>query len=407
MQHHPSSLPRRRMLAGSASALAAAGLASFQSQALAQTAAPAAPAAKPLPGYASFKNADAVIVHSSTTIETKRSAFGSSVVTPTNQLYVRNNLPTPPESIVADRDAWKLQVDGVKKPRQLSLAELKTMGLETVTMVLQCSGNGRGFFPSKPSGTQWTVGAAGCVVWSGVPVREVIKALGGVADGMVYMTGTGGEVLPAGIDPKTVMVERSVPLAAMEDALLAWEMNGEPVSLVHGGPLRLIVPGYTGVNNIKYIKQLAFTAKESEAHIMSHGYRISPPGSKGDPSQPSVQEMSVKSWINSPIPEDGNQAAGKVQIQGVAFGGMNAVKGVEVSTDGGKTWKQARLIGPDMGKYAWRQFVLQAELPKGTYRLASRATDDKGNVQPETRGENQSGYNNTSWADHAVTVTVA
>lgn len=407
MQHNPSSLPRRRMLAGSASALAAAGLASFQSQALAQTAAPAAPAAKPLPGYASFKNADAVIVHSSTTIETKRSAFGSSVVTPTNQLYVRNNLPTPPESIVADRDAWKLQIDGVKKPRQLSLAELKTMGLETVTMVLQCSGNGRGFFPSKPSGTQWTVGAAGCVVWSGVPVREVIKALGGVADGMVYMTGTGGEVLPAGIDPKTVMVERSVPLAAMEDALLAWEMNGEPVSLVHGGPLRLIVPGYTGVNNIKYIKQLAFTAKESEAHIMSHGYRISPPGSKGDPSQPSVQEMSVKSWINSPIPEDGNQAAGKVQIQGVAFGGMNAVKGVEVSTDGGKTWKQARLIGPDMGKYAWRQFVLQAELPKGTYRLASRATDDKGNVQPETRGENQSGYNNTSWADHAVTVTVA
>ena len=404
----PTSLPRRHLLAGSASALAAAGLASFQSQALAQVAAPAAaPAAKPLPGYASFKNADAVIVHSSTTIETKRSAFGSSVVTPTNQLYVRNNLPTPPESIVADRDAWPVQIDGVKKPRQLTVRELKTMGLETVTMVLQCSGNGRAFFPSKPSGTQWTVGAAGCVVWSGVPVRDVVKALGGVADGMVYMTGTGGEVLPAGLDPKSVIVERSVPLAALEDALLAWEMNGEPVSLAHGGPLRLIVPGYTGVNNIKYIKQLAFTAKESEAHIMSHGYRISPPGSKGDPSQPSVQEMSVKSWINSPIPEDGNPAAGTVQIQGVAFGGMNAVKGVEVSIDGGKTWKQARLVGPDMGKFAWRQFVLQAQLPKGTYQLASRATDVKGNVQPETRGENQSGYNNTSWADHAVTVTVA
>ena len=404
----PTSLPRRHLLAGSASALAAAGLASFQSQALAQATAPAAaPAVKPLPGYASFKNADAVIVHSSTTIETKRSAFGSSVVTPTNQLYVRNNLPTPPESIVADRDAWPVQIDGVKKPRQLTVRELKTMGLETVTMVLQCSGNGRAFFPSKPSGTQWTVGAAGCVVWSGVPVRDVVKALGGVADGMVYMTGTGGEVLPAGLDPKSVIVERSVPLAALEDALLAWEMNGEPVSLAHGGPLRLIVPGYTGVNNIKYIKQLAFTAKESEAHIMSHGYRISPPGSKGDPSQPSVQEMSVKSWINSPIPEDGNPAAGTVQIQGVAFGGMNAVKGVEVSIDGGKTWKQARLVGPDMGKFAWRQFVLQAQLPKGTYQLASRATDVKGNVQPETRGENQSGYNNSSWADHAVTVTVA
>lgn len=396
------------MLAGSASALAAAGLASFQSQALAQAGSPAAaPAAKPLPAYAGFKNADAVIVHSSTTIETKRSAFGSSVVTPTNQLYVRNNLPTPPESIVADRDAWAVQIEGVKKPAKLTVGELKKLGLETVTMVLQCSGNGRAFFPSKPSGTPWTVGAAGCVVWSGVPVRDVVKALGGVADGMVYMTGTGGEVLPAGLDPKTVIVERSVPLAALEDALLAWEMNGEPVPLAHGGPLRLIVPGYTGVNNIKYIKQLAFTPKESEAKIMSHGYRISPPGSKGDPSQPSVQEMSVKSWINSPIPEDGQLASGMVQIQGVAFGGMDAVKGVEVSIDGGKTWKQARLIGPDMGKYAWRQFALLAHLPKGTHTLASRATDVKGNVQPETRGENQSGYNNTSWADHAVTVTVA
>ncbi|MEG0555316.1 MAG: sulfite oxidase [Comamonas sp.] len=407
MPQTSTSLPRRRMLTGSASALAAVGLASFQSQALAQAAPAAAPAAKPLPGFASFKNADAVIVHSSTTIETKRSAFGTSVITPSNQLYVRNNLPTPPESIVADRDAWQVQIAGVKQPRQLTVRELKSMGLETVTMVLQCSGNGRGFFPSKPSGTQWTVGAAGCVVWSGVPVREVVKALGGVADGLAYMTGTGGEVLPAGLDPKSVIVERSVPVAAMQDALLAWEMNGEPISLAHGGPLRLIVPGYTGVNNIKYIKQLAFTAKESEAHIMSHGYRISPPGSKGDPSQPSVQEMSVKSWINSPLPEDGAQASGLVQIHGVAFGGMNGIKGVEVSTDGGKTWKAARLVGPDMGRYAWRQFVLQAALPKGNHVLASRATDDKGNVQPETRGENQSGYNNTSWADHAVTVTVA
>ena len=401
----PTSLPRRRLLAGGATAVATAGLAGLHGQALAQAA--AAPAAKPLPGYAGWKNADAVVVHSSTTIETKRSAFGTSVVTPTNQLYVRNNLPTPADTIVADRDAWQLQVSGVKQPRTISLRELKTMGLETVTMVLQCSGNGRGFFPSKPSGTPWTVGAAGCVTWSGVPVRDVVQALGGLTDGVPYMTGTGGEVLPAGIDPKTVIVERSVPVAAMQDAILAWELNGEPIPLAHGGPLRLIVPGYTGVNNIKYIKQLAFTPKESDARIMSHGYRMTPPGGKGDPSQPSVQEMSVKSWINSPVPEDGAQAAGTVQIHGVAFGGLNGIKGVEVSLDGGKTWRAARLVGPDMGKYAWRQFVLQATLPKGKHVLASRATDDRGNVQPETRGENQSGYNNTSWADHAVTITVA
>ena len=188
-------------------------------------------------------------------------------------------------------------------------------------------------------------------------------------------------------------------------------MNGAPISLAHGGPLRLIVPGYTGVNNIKYIKQLEFTAQESDARIMSHGYRISPPGGKGDPSQPSVQEMTVKSWINSPNAEGGVAStalkAGLTQIHGVAFGGLNAVKGVEVSVDGGKTWQAARLVGPDLGKYAWRQFVLQASLRAGSLTLASRATDSAGNVQPETRGENQSGYNNTSWADHAVKVTVA
>ena len=401
----PASLPRRHLLASSAGALAAVGLATWTRGAMAQTAPVAA--AKPLPAFANWKDPASVIVHSSTTIETKRGAFGTSVITPAEQLYLRNNLPTPDASIVADRDAWEITLEGVKNPRKLTVRDLKSMGLETVAMVLQCSGNGRGFFPSKPSGTPWTVGAAGCVVWSGVPVRAVVEALGGVNAGMGYMTGTGGEKLPDGIDPKSIIVERSVPASAMADAMLAWEMNGAPISLAHGGPLRLIVPGYTGVNNIKYIKQLAFTAKESDAKIMSHGYRITPPGGKGDPSQPSVQEMTVKSWINSPSADSGPLKAGMAQIHGVAFGGMNAVKGVEVSLDGGKTWQAARLVGPDLGKYAWRQFVLQARLPAGSHTLASRATDAAGNVQPESRGENQSGYNNTSWADHAVKVAVA
>lgn len=413
-----TSLPRRHLLTSSASALAVAGLASWTRISLAAdtaTPAPSTAAVKPLPAYVNWKDPSSVIVHSSTTIETKRGAFGTSVITPSEQLYIRNNLPAPDASIVADRDAWIVSIEGVKNPRKLTVKDLKAMGLETLPMVLQCSGNGRGFFPSKPSGTPWTVGAAGCVMWSGVPVRTVVEALGGMVPGMRYLTGTGGEKLPDGLDPKSIMVERSIPAAAMADALLAWEMNGVPIPLAHGGPLRLIVPGYQGVNNIKYIKQLAFTAKESDAAIMSHGYRMSPPGGKGDPSQPSVQEMNVKSWINSPNPESVTTAgtgvaqvkAGTAQIHGVAFGGLHAVKGVEVSIDGGKTWQKARFVGPDLGKYAWRQFVLQAQLPVGSYSLASRATDAAGNVQPEGRGENQSGYNNNSWADHAVKVVVA
>jgi sulfite dehydrogenase len=397
-------LTRRNLLIGSVGSIAIAGLSSFHKTVFAQA---ASEVIKPLPPYVAWKDPKNFIVHSSTTIETKRSAFGTSVITPSDQLFIRNNLPAPNPSIVANRDAWEIRIQGVKEPRVFTLAELKSLGLETTAAVLQCSGNGRGYFPSKPSGTPWTVGAAGCVVWSGIPVRMIAQMLGGVLPNMKYITGTGGEILPAGIDPKSVIVERSVPLAAMQDALLAWEMNGSPVPLAHGGPLRLIVPGYTGVNNIKYIKELAFSAQESDAKIMSHGYRITPQGGKSDPSQPSVQEMNIKSWINSPFTDSGPVKPGKVQIQGVAFGGLHAVKGVEVSINGGKTWQQARFVGPDLGKYAWRQFVLETLLGSGSYTLASRATDTAGKSQPETRGENLSGYNNNSWADHAFKITVA
>ena len=313
-----TTLPRRHLLAGSAAALGAIGLASFSGRAGAQAAA-AAP--KPLPAYAGWKSADALIVHSNNTLETRRSAFGTSVITPSNQLYVRNNLPPPDASILNDRDAWTVSIEGVKNPRSLTLAELKGLGMETVATVLQCSGNGRGFFPSKPSGTPWTVGAAGCVVWSGVPLRNVVAALGGLADGAVFLTGTGGEKPPEGVDPLSVTVERSVPVKALEDAMLAWELNGEPLSLAHGGPLRLVVPGYQGVNNIKYVKRVAFTNTQSQARIMTHSYRLAPLGGKTGPDQASVWEIGVKSWINGPLSEKGAVKAGMVQVHGVAFGG--------------------------------------------------------------------------------------
>lgn len=347
-----------------------------------------------------------MIVHSTNTVETRRHAFGTSVVTPNEMVYIRNNLPPPSFDIVADRDSWQMSVEGVKNPRKFTVGELKSLGLETVAMVLQCSGNGRGMFPVRPSGTPWQVGAAACVIWSGVPVRLLADTLGGVTNGMVYMTGTGGEKTPDGLDPKSVMVERSVPIAAMADALLAWEMNGVPISLAHGGPLRLIVPGYNGVNNVKYLARLAFTQAQSDAAIQQTGYRLSPPGEKGDPSQPSIWEMAPKSWINSPGPESGPLRAGKVQIKGVGFGGMQAVKAIEVSADSGKSWKPARLVGPDLGKYAWRQFVFSIDLAAGAHTLMCRTIDSLGVVQAENRIENTGGYSNSSWRDHAVKVVV-
>jgi DMSO/TMAO reductase YedYZ molybdopterin-dependent catalytic subunit len=399
-------LSRRKLIARGAILVAATSEA-----AQAQTSSPPAPAApaqpKPLPAYVAWKNQSHMIQHTGTTIETKRSAFGTGVVTPVDRLYIRNNLPAPDVSIVDDRDAWSLAVEGVGSPRTLTVRELKSLGIETVATVLQCSGNGRGYFPSKPSGTKWQVGAAGCVIWSGVPLRAVVAALGGVAGGARFITGTGGEKLPEGLDPKSVMVERSVPISNLDNALLAWEMNGEPLPHAHGGPLRLVVPGYSGVNNIKYIKRLAFTAQESDAAIQKTGYRMSPPGKKHDPSEPSVWEMGVKSWINGPGPDAGPVKAGWVQIHGVAMGGMQAVKRVEVSTDGGQTWREARLVGPDLGRFAWRQFVLPVKLEPGTYQLACRAQDTKFNWQEEVTPDNSGGYLNSGWRAHGFSVTVA
>jgi DMSO/TMAO reductase YedYZ molybdopterin-dependent catalytic subunit len=396
---------RRRLLASSAGLLAAG----LTNSASAQSAAPAPtpPEAKPLPAYVAWKNRDHLIQHTATTIETKRSAFGTSVITPSDRLYIRNNLPAPDVAIVADRDAWAVAVEGVKSPATLTVRELKSLGLQTVATVLQCSGNGRGYFPSKPSGTKWQVGAAGCVVWSGVPLKAVVAALGGVAGDARFITGTGGEKLPDGIDPLTVMVERSVPLSNLDEALLAWEMNGEPLPHAHGGPLRLIVPGYSGVNNIKYIKRLAFTPGETQAAIQKTGYRMSAPGQKGDPSLPAVWEMDVKSWINGPAPDSGAVKAGWVQVHGVAMGAMNAVRRVDVSVDGGQSWREARFVGPDLGRFAWRQFVLPVKLEPGTHTLMSRAQDSRFNWQVETTPDNAGGYLNSGWRSHAITVTVA
>lgn len=337
------------------------------------------------------------------TLESKRHLVGTSVITNHKHLFVRNNLPMPDEEIVRDRDAWQVKVEGVNQPRTLTLRELKEMGLETVTAVLQCSGNGRAFYTHGPSGSKWATGAAGCVVWSGVPVRDVVAALGGVKANAKFLTSTGGDPLPEGLDPLSVIVERSVPREkAMADAILAWEMNGEPIPLTHGGPVRLIVPGYFGCNQIKYVKQIAFTQEQTKAKIQHTGYRFRPIGEKGSPEQPSMWAMKAKSWlINPPAMREGTQI-----LRGVAFGGEHKITKVEVSINGGETWREAQFVGPDLGRFAWRLFTLKVSLPRGEHTLVSRAYDETGEVQLEQRPENERGYGHTGWRNHALKVQI-
>lgn len=387
---------RRRILVGSAGAMAAVSLLGFTPLAKAEE-------AKTLPEFAAWKDRSALIVHSANTMETQRGAIGSGVITPSDRLFVRNNLPAPADDVATDPDAWEVRIEGVKKPTTLTVGDLKRMGVTTVASVLQCSGNGRAFFPHGASGTQWSVGAAGCVLWTGVALKDVVEALGGTADDARYITSTGGETLPDGLDPKTVMVERSVPTRAMETALLAWEMNDEALPVTHGGPLRMVVPGYYGVNNVKYVKTVAFTENQTDAKIQASGYRIRDVGVKGAPDQPSMWDMNVKSWVTAPL-EGGRK--GRNMIYGVAFGGTVALSKVEVSVDGGKNWKEARFLGPDLGPYAWRPFVMATDLAAGEHRIVSRATDAEGKTQPAERTENERGYGHNGWSDHGVTVAV-
>ena len=388
---------RRHFLVGAAGTVSAAALgAGGSAPALAQDGA--------LPAYVAWKEPEAFIVHTELTLETERGYIGTGVVTPNDFVFIRNNLAPPSVEVVADRDAWEVSFEGVNDARSMRVGELKRLGIETVAMVLQCSGNGRGFFDHEASGAPWRTGAAGCVVWSGVPVRAIAEELGGVADGANFMTSTGGEEIPEGLERKDVVVERSVPLAAMDNAILAWEMNGAPIPHAHGGPLRMIVPGYYGVNHVKYVKQVAFTEAETDANIQVSGYRVRPVGVSGAPDQPSMWEMKVKSWVTHPLMDT---ESGRVQIHGVAFGGVNPVEKVEVSTDGGETWQDANLIGPDLGRFAWRVFVLPAELESGTYIITSRATDTEGNVQEQSTEPNHRAYDYSGWDRLAVEVTVA
>ena len=350
-------------------------------------------------------DADSFAVYTRTplTLETHRHLVGAELLTPASLLFVRNNLPLPARRIVEDPDRWRLHLVGVKRPRSFTLGELRELGETSVVSVLQCSGNGRRFFEHGPSGSQWGVGAAGCVRWTGVPCSKVLEAAGGPEPGTTFLNAAGGDPmppLPPGINEDMIRIERSIPIdKAMDDALLAWQLGDDPIPLTHGGPLRLIVPGYYGVNNVKYVDTLTCAEAQSTARIMQTSYRLRDIGTKGAPDQPTMWRMNVKSWVSGP---GGNVKVGPQRLYGVAFSGERGARSVDISLDGGETWAPARLVGDDLGRNAWRRFEHDVTLRPGKYRVCTRATDAAGDVQPATRVDNARGYGNNAWRDHGL-----
>ena len=316
--------------------------------------------------------------------ETPRPAL-QSWLTPNPLFYVRNHFATP--SI--DQSSWKLSVSGhVSRPNELSFATIESLPKYTVTVTLECAGNNRSDLVPSTLGNQFTDGAVSTAVWAGAALKDVLASadmLPGARE--VLFAGADEGVLCEGMPSMKYL--RSLPLdvATHPDALLAYEMNGEPLSKEHGYPLRLVVPGWYGMASVKWLSRIEVLDHAYEGFFQTEAYVI-----EDDDGQPvPLSKMSVKSLINTPV-QGRELPNGPVCVSGLAWSGSAKIRQVELSSDGGVTWQIAEMTGPSE-RYAWRQWhaTWQPRGP-GHYTLAARAEDEEGNVQPEEARWNRLGY---------------
>jgi sulfite oxidase len=317
-------------------------------------------------------------------------ALLDSFITPNDSFYVRSHLPVP----TVDAATFALKVGGeVDSPLSLSVDEIKKLPAVTVTVTLECAGNGRAFFAPAVAGIQWEKGAVSTARFTGARLSDVLKRAG--------MKSTGKNVemhaadRPLGSMPAFV---RQVPMAkAMHpDTIIAYAMNGEPIPVVHGFPLRAIVPGWEGAYSVKWLNALNVLAGESTSFWVATGYRypnrrVAPGAAVDAKDMLPLTGLVVKSLITTPA-DGASFAPGKINIGGFAWAGEDDIAKVDISVDSGATWAPARLVG-EQAKYTWRRFehTVTVSAPQSVLVL-SRATDSKGVVQPAVSHWNPSGY---------------
>lgn len=322
-----------------------------------------------------------------------------SLYTPTRTFFIRSHMGPPPS---IDVKAWRLVVDGlVERPLRLTLAELKQMERVEVPAVLQCSGNGRYFFgtaypnASHPAGAQWLYGGVGLARWGGVRVRDLLQRAG-VKAGARYSNNFG---LDNPLLPTTPKFIRGIELEKLldPDTILAYEMNGEPLPYYHGYPVRLIVPGWAGDHSVKWITNMTIAATITNDFWTAVGYRypnkLGAPGAGVKPqAEHPVTALNVKSLITSPLDGGRLRSGVATTVRGIAWSGDGAqVRRVEVSLDGGRTWRDAEL-GQSVGRYAWRTFTHRFVPTGSAATILARATDDRGATQPRVSPWNPGGY---------------
>jgi sulfite oxidase len=312
-------------------------------------------------------------------------------LTPVPRFFVRNHMHEPS---TLDASDWKLNIGGeVDKPFTLNLADLTKLDTHSVVNTLECAGNGRALHRPQVPGIQWGKGAVGTARFSGPRLRDVLQRAG--------VKSTGKHVMFHGLDEvpgKVPPFIRSIPIekALDSDTLVATHMNGSPLTRHHGFPARALVPGWIGAASCKWLSEIMVLDKEFVGNFMSPGYRLpNVPVKPGEAVKPEdthpITALSVKSVIAGPS-EDAKIRPGKIHIQGAAWAGEADVTRVEISTDGGTTWKAAKL-GHEQSRYAWRLWNYDWKSVKpGDYTVMSRATDNQGRVQPASAVWNPSGY---------------
>jgi sulfite oxidase len=311
-------------------------------------------------------------------------------LTPNDVFFVRQHLPRP----AVQEAAFQLTVGGqVAREIQLSVADLRKLPQYTVPAVLECTGNGRGFYRPRVPGIQWARGAVGNAEWSGPRLLDVLK-LAGADLQATYVTANGADIGVA----KTPDFIRSLPMRKAIDpsTLLAMKMNGEPLSDLHGFPLRLIVPGWDGTSWVKWVNSLSVASEPDHGFFMDPAYRFPKhplaPGTPIDRADLAVIEgMPVKSYITGHA--DGDKIAlAPTTLRGMAWAGEERITKVEVSTDAGSTWREAQLSSKNL-PFTWRLWTAEWTPPNpGYYTVLSRATDSSGRVQPIVATWNPSGY---------------
>ena len=306
-----------------------------------------------------------------------------------------------------DSAAWSLQVGGrVDRPLTLSLAELRARPPRTIAVTMECAGNGRARLEPRPVSQPWLVEAVGTAEWTGTPLRPLLEEAG-LRDDVVEIVFTGlDHGMEGGIEQD---YERSLAVAeaSSDDVILSYEMNGQPLLPQHGFPLRLVVPGWYGMTNVKWLARITAVTEPFAGFQQAEGYRML--RDRDDPGTP-VTRMAPRALMVPPgFPDFMTRrrfvGVGPCQIRGRAWSGNAPVTRVQVSADLGTTWFDATLDDADLGPYAWRawSWTWEPSTP-GDYELWCRARDAAGNEQPVTADWNVKGYANNEVQRVPVTV---